>query len=360
MKWLKRALQLVAVLAALAMLLSLLRRIGWATIENAFSRFGWGSVALLVLFGIVEVTCDALALRVIAGRSLRVVYAVALNAASGMMNLIAPWESGEVLKVALLRGSVQSSQAVSSTIIWNYIFKVTRPTMSIAAGLVALLLCRLTPMKTIAVVILANFVAYVPYLLLRFAIRYGATEKVVKLMRHLPYLRRSPAHWTELARTIDTQVRAFWHERPWAYAQVFALQLLARMTGWLNIYVGCRALGLDYGIEVAALLYATMNIAEYIIALLPARVGVSESSAFLIFKFYGLDAPMGLVLSTFLRVRNIALSFLIAPYAFFGRGRGTQVEVATPAPVADAPAVDPVDANIAAPAESQVGGASAS
>lgn len=322
MKLLKTALQLIAVAVALAMLLSLLHRIGWATIVSAFSRVGWGSAALLVLFGLAEVTCDALALRVIAGPSLRVGNAVALNAASGMMNLILPWESGEVLKVALLRDSVRSSDAVSSTIIWNYIFKVTRPTLSMAAALVAVLLSHTTPLKTLGVVVLANLLAFVPYLLLRFAIRFGATEKVVKLMRHVPYLRRSPEHWAELARMIDTQVRAFWHERPWAYVQVFVLQLVARTTGWLNIYVGCRALGLPYGIETAALLYATLNVAEYVIALMPARVGVSEGTAFFVFKHYGLNAPMGLLLSTFLRVRNIALSFLIAPFAFVGRGRG--------------------------------------
>ena len=353
MKWLKTALQLVAVAVALAMLLSLLHRIGWATIANAFSRIGWGSAALLVLFGVAEVTCDALALRVIAGPSLRVGNAVALNAASGMTNLILPWESGEVLKVALLRDSVRSSHAVSSTIIWNYIFKVTRPTLSMAAALVAVLLCRTTPIKTLGVVVLANLLAFVPYLLLRFAIRFGATEKVVKLMRHLPYLRRSPEHWAELARTIDTQVRAFWRERPWAYVQVFALQLVARTTGWLNLYVGCRALGLPYGIETAALLYATLNVAEYIIALMPARVGVSEGTAFFVFKYYGLDAPMGLVLSTFLRVRNIALSFLIAPFAFVGRGARKPVEPAaleTPAIEATVePEAEPNVGRVAAP-----------
>ena len=104
------------------------------------------------------------------------------------------------------------------------------------------------------------------------------------------------------------------------------LQLVARTIGWLNVYVGCRALGLPYGIETAALLYATLNVAEYIIALMPARVGVSEGTAFFVFKYYGLNAPMGLVLSTFLRVRNIALSFLIAPWAFVGRrGRGGRI-----------------------------------
>jgi hypothetical protein len=103
---------------------------------------------------------------------------------------------------------------------------------------------------------------------------------------------------------------------------VFVLQLVARTTGWLNIYVGCRALGLPYGIETAALLYATLNVAEYVIALMPARVGISEGTAFFVFRHYGLNAPMGLLLSTFLRVRNIGLSFVIAPWAFVGRGRG--------------------------------------
>jgi hypothetical protein len=350
LKLLKKALQLMAVGVALAMLLSLLHRIGWATIANAFSRVDWVSAALLVAFGLAEVTLDALALRVIAGRSLRVGNAVALNAASGMMNLILPWESGEVLKVALLRDSVRSSHAVSTTIIWNYIFKVSRPTLSLAAALVAVLLSHTTPLKTLGVVVLANLLAFVPYLLLRFAIRFGATEKVVKLMRHLPYLRRSPEHWAELARTIDTQVRAFWRDRPWAYVQVFVLQLVARSIGWLNVYVGCRAFGLPYGIQTAALLYATLNVAEYIIALMPARVGVSEGTAFFVFKYYGLNAPIGLLLSTFLRVRNIALSFLIAPWAFVGRrGRGGRV------PGESAPAQETAEPTVELQAELEAG-----
>jgi hypothetical protein len=362
LKLLKKVLQLVAVVAALAMLLSLLNRLGWPMIANAFSRVGWISAVLLVMFVVAEVVCDALALRIITGPSLRVGFAIALNTASSLMNLILPWESGEVLKVALLRGSVRSSHAVSSTIIWNYIFKVTRPTLSMAAALLAVLLCRTTPIKTLGVVILANLLAFVPYLLLRFAIRFGATEKIVNLMRHLPYLRRSPTHWAEIAKTIDTQVRAFWRERPWAYVQVFALQLLARTTGWLNIYVGCRAVGLPYGIDVAALLYATMNVAEYVIALLPARVGVSEGTAFFVFRYYGLDASMGLVVYTFLRVRNIAVSCLIAPFAFLGRGAGTPVPPAVDAPIVSAvgaPAADSVDGAVDVkaepPAEPKVG-----
>jgi hypothetical protein len=64
-----------------------------------------------------------------------------------------------------------------------------------------------------------------------------------------------------------------------------------------------------------------MNVAEYVIALLPARVGVSEGTAFVVFKLYGLDASTGLVLYTFLRVRNILIHALLTPFAFLNRNR---------------------------------------
>ncbi len=54
-------------------------------------------------------------------------------------------------------------------------------------------------------------------------------------------------------------------------------------------------------------------------SLTPARVGVAEGTAFFVFKFYGLDASMGLVLYSFLRVRNILVHGLLAPFAFVNR-----------------------------------------
>ena len=100
---------------------------------------------------------------------------------------------------------------------------------------------------------------------------------------------------------------------------MFLLQFGARFTGWLNIYFGCRAVGLPYGFDTATLLYATMNVAEYLIAVLPARVGVAEGTAYFVFRMYGLDASMALVLYSLLRVRNVVFHGVLAPFAFLKR-----------------------------------------
>jgi hypothetical protein len=315
----KRILQLVCVTASVATLLWLLQRIGWSTIGTALSQVGWLSATVLFLLALAEGVFDGIALRVVTGPSLSTWFTIAVNSASSLLNLVLPWESGEILKGGLMRQTLGTSEAVSSTVIWNYVFKISRPAFGLAAALMAVVLCPKTPAATLSLIVAGNVIAFAPYLLLRFVIRFGAAEKLVKLARHLPYVRRSPEHWVDVARTIDRQVLAFWHERPWAYVQCFLLQVLARSTGVLNLYVGFWAMGMPYGLAEATLLHATMNIAEYIISLLPARVGVGESTAFVVFRLYGFDSGMGLVLYTFLRVRNILVHGFITPFAFIGR-----------------------------------------
>lgn len=315
----KRILQLACVTASVATLIWLLQRIGWSTIGTALSQVGWLSATVLFLLALAEGVFDGIALRVVTGPSLSTWFTIAVNSAGSLLNLVLPWESGEILKGGLMRQTLGTSEAVSSTVIWNYVFKISRPAFGLAAALLAVVLCPKTPAGTLSLVVAGNVIAFAPYLLLRFVIRFGAAEKLVKLARHLPYVRRSPEHWVDVARTIDRQVLAFWHDRPWAYVQCFLLQVLARSTGVLNLYVGFWAMGMPYGLAEATLLHATMNIAEYIISLLPARVGVGESTAFVVFRLYGFDSGMGLVLYTFLRVRNILVHGFITPFAFIGR-----------------------------------------
>jgi Lysylphosphatidylglycerol synthase TM region len=315
----KKLLQLVCVAASLAALLWLLSRLGWQNILGSAKQIGWGSAVLLFAFALAENILDGLALRVILGPSLNVTRALLVNAAGSMMNLVLPWESGEVLKGSLLKGDHGSERAVSGTIIWNYIFKISRPALSLLTAVIALFLCHHISGDLLAIVTVANVLAFLPYVILRVVIRFGAAEGLVKVLGKLPYIKRSPDHWIAVARDIDRQVRSFWRERPVAYLQVFALQFLARVTGWLNIFVGFRAIGSPLSFADTTLMYATMNVVEYVIALLPARVGISEGTAFFVCKLYGFNAPIGLVVYTFLRMRNIIVYGVLTPFAFWGR-----------------------------------------
>jgi hypothetical protein len=93
--------------------------------------------------------------------------------------------------------------------------------------------------------------------------------------------------------------------------------LVARATGWASIYVALNALGMECGFGQASLLYATVNVADYIVAVLPARVGVSEGTSYFIFKFLGLDPVTGVIMYVVLRIRTILANGLLTPAAFF-------------------------------------------
>jgi hypothetical protein len=138
----------------------------------------------------------------------------------------------------------------------------------------------------------------------------------LRVLDLIPILRRHPARWSEVARQIDREVKLFWHERPAAYLKVFFLQMVARTAGWASYAVALRALGARYSFGQVALAYATLNVAEFVTAVLPARVGVSEGSSFFLFQFLGLDPVLGVIMAVILRVRTLVANGLITPFAF--------------------------------------------
>ena len=312
----KTLVQLVCVTGSLAGLVWLLGRIGWATIGSALARVGWPALSILMLLSWIETVADGAALWVVMGQRLRLGFAVTVNAAGSMLNLILPWESGEVLKGTLLREQFGTQPAISSTIIWNYVFKISRPTLSTAAAFCGWALCRETDGFLVGVILAANALAFIPYLGLRLFIRYGAAAGFLRVLAFIPILRRHPGHWVEVAHQIDREVKLFWRQRPVAYLQVFFLQIVARMTGWASYFVALRALGANYSFGQVSLAYATMNVAEYVVAVLPARVGVSESSSFFLFKLLGLDPVLGVIMCVILRVRTIVANGVVTPLAF--------------------------------------------
>jgi hypothetical protein len=314
-RW-SRVIQLASVATAICVLLWLLNRIGWGTIATAVKSVGWAGALLLGAIAVSESVLDGAALWTIVGGNLRLGFAVVVNCAGSVLNLVLPWESGEVLKGGLLRNYFGTQAAVSGTVIWNYIFKISRPFISGLAALTAWWLCRTVPSRTMTMILVANLFAFAPYLVLRLAIRYGAAKGFLKILRLIPGLRRHPDHWITMAHAIDDQIRQFWRDRPLDYLKVFLMQCLARTTGWMSIYTAFRLVGLPYTFAQATLIYATMNVAEYVIAIFPARVGVSEGTAYFAFQFLGLDPKMGVIVYVILRLRTVAANGILAPLAF--------------------------------------------
>lgn len=313
----KALFQLICVAASLLVLIWLLNHIGWATLRQSLLQVGWSGIALLLALGWIESFADGSALWVVMGTRLRFGFLIAVNAAGSMLNLILPWESGEILKGTLLRGYSGTSQAISGTILWNYIFKISRPTVSVAAAMCAWFLVHDIERYKLTVILFACVLSFVPYFVLRVLIRFGAAAGLLRVLSFIPIVRRHPAHWIGIARNIDHEVKTFWHQRPRDFLKIFGLQLVARICGWISIYIALHALGMDCSFGQASMIYAGVNMVDYIVAVLPARVGVSEGSSYFIFQFLELNPALGVIMYVVLRIRTIVTNGLLTPAAFF-------------------------------------------
>jgi len=86
----KTLVQLVCVTGSLAGWCGCLGRRRWATIGSALARVGLAGVSILMLLSWIETVADGAALWVVMGQRLRLGFAVTVNAAGSMLNLILP------------------------------------------------------------------------------------------------------------------------------------------------------------------------------------------------------------------------------------------------------------------------------
>jgi len=332
-----RALQLVFFVAALAALLWLLNKVGWSNIGQALVRIGPSGALIIAALGFSETILDSMALA-IAIHQPRSGHVLFINAIGALMNQILPFDLGEVVKAGLTHRMFPSGTTIAGTIVWNYVFKISRPLVTLAAALIGFFGARQID-ATVRYLIVAGAVAsFVPYLLLRLVLRKGAAGMLVRLLRFVRVLRRDPERILAKALDIDGTVAGFWRQRPGAFLAALVFQMCARLASWGSLFATLRLIGLPIGFIECALLYAAMNTAELIITLIPARLGVAEGAAFGIFKLIGLPPQTGVIMYVILRLKSLGTTGALAPFAFLRvRAAGSETSASPDEPAAPPP-----------------------
>lgn len=323
-----RIIQLVFFLVALAALLWLLHKVGWSNIGQALVRVGLLGGLVIVAFGFAETILDSIAVSVAIHqpRAGRVIF---FNSLGGVLNQLLPFDLGEVIKVALLHRTFPGGATIPGTIIWNYIFKISRPLVTLLAALIGLLGALTIDSSVRYLVLLGAVVSFLPYVGLRLVLRQGAATLVVRLLRFLRIVRRNPERIVAAALEIDRTAIGFWQARRAAFLSMLFLQMGARLASWLSLFAALRLMGTSVTFAEGALLYAAMNTAELLIGLLPARLGVGEGAAFAVFKLCGLSSETGVIMYVILRLKNIFANGSLAPFAFLRMPNLTAVEPTT-------------------------------
>jgi hypothetical protein len=294
---------------ALGGLLLLLDRVGWSNIGRALVGLGIVGALLLAAFGLLETLFDALALRAALRKRHGLVTTLAAHSSGSLVNALVPWDFGEVVKGTMLGPATPPEERVLALVIWNYAFKLTRPVVSLSAALVGATASGIDGRIVIAVLI-ANLLAFAPYLVLRIAVRTGAAVALVNVLRRIRFVERRAANLLDATERVDARVRAFSSQHPAEYRAILAGQVLARVASFLALYAAITYLGVGLAFATVALVYAGLNVAEYLATILPARIGVGEGICYGLFGLYGLSPATGLMVYLALRIRALAANGL--------------------------------------------------
>lgn len=292
----------------------LLHRTGWRQLGDALEKLGLEGAIVLGIIGFAENSLDGAALyRALLGH-VGLGWALASNNIGALVNLAVPLEAGEVFKAMMLRQRSKESRVLSGLVIWNYVWRVSRP----SAGLVTCLLAFMWGASFGALeqlVFVAAMAAFVPYLLLRLVVRGGKpAERLMRLASRIPVLRRSASRRLSGATKLDGEVHRFWGEHRRAFVTVFIMQFAARAAA-IVAWVGTLGyMGLALPLHQALLIYVALSGAsDLILALLPAKVGLNEAAALVMFQLFGLDPAAGLLAGVMVRMRTFGAQLLFGP-----------------------------------------------
>jgi hypothetical protein len=316
-----RVVRVLVPLLGLGLLAFLLHRTGWRDLEQSFRRIGWTTFALLVVLGAVEqvVDCEALR-RAMLGR-VGLAWTMASNAAGGLVNTVVPFEAGEVVKGALLRQRSTHSRVVSGLIVWNYVWKLAKPAAVATCFVLGVALGHVFR-KDLQLPVLAGVVlSFVPYLGLRLLLRQRPAERLMRLLARVPRLKQRAQGGVQAAARLDGEVHSFWEHHPAAYLEVLVLTYAGRFVGVLALYLFARRLGLPTDLGSLVFLYSAQAVVDYAAMLLPARVGMTEGSAYLLFQALGLDPALALVMAITIRARSLLVQGPLAIWAYAAGSR---------------------------------------
>lgn len=313
----RRAASLAFFFGALGLLWYLINRAGWDKVSAAIATLGVGGAVVVVFVGFLESLLDAVALERALCGLLSLTRVLCANCTGSIINTFVPWDAGEVAKGAIMGQQAPTTSTITAVVIWNYAFKLTRPIISLAAAIIGALFWKAAPDAIIGVVLAANVLAFAPYIVLRLVFRAGPAKLLVRAVSVIPIVRRRSSSLIAGAQAVDASVASFASTHRAEYVAVIASQLAARFVSFWALYITARLVGYDYGVAQMALVYAGLNVADYVIAALPTRVGVSEGAAFAIFQLYGMQPAAGLIIYLILRFKMLVSNGLPAAFALF-------------------------------------------
>jgi hypothetical protein len=312
---LRNLLRIVLFILSLAILFFLLKSIGFDKLADAFVKVGWSGAVILICCGFLENGSDALGLYYALPQRKNFLRVFSSNCLGALTNYIIPWEVGELVKIGMIKEVAGSANSIKGVILWNYIYKLSKGCSIFALVVLSLIVWFIMPDETYQLdkfwlVLLCSFLGFLPYFGMMILIKSNISVKVVKLLKYLG--KKNTDELIKKAEQMDKDLKLFKKERPLDYKRTFWLQYFARHVSLLTFLLCTYFAGFDYSLSTLILIHCSINLGNYISAVIPMKFGVGEGIGFLMFTFMGLPGEAGGLVTFILRIKAIIAMSLVS------------------------------------------------
>ena len=312
-----KMLQLIALVAGLALFAYLIHKTGLDTLARYLHMMGWGFAFIILLSAVRNVLRASSWYYAIDPVHRQIRFWTLMNVmlageAIKYLTVMGPL-FGEPAKAAMVRRQVPLLQGFSSVVVENLIYNLTVIIVMIT-GLPALVWLIDAPRRLQLGAYLFTAAIILSLVLVWAAIRrrWFILARMLEVIARLTVRRSSSeiqSQPTRFAATIDrvrkveANIYAFYENRRGAFFAIFAVNMVAHFINVIEVYVILMLLDLPATLAAGFLIEAVTKVINGAFFFVPTRAGVYESGNALVLDALGMTASAGVALAIIRKLR---------------------------------------------------------
>jgi phosphatidylglycerophosphate synthase len=307
MQW---ALRSLAGIFGTALLIYLIRRVGYERIAENIATVGWGLALVIALSGVSHVV-KTLAWRITLTGSvgrislLRMFKLRVASEAVGQVGVLG-YVFGEGLRISAYDPSIPIDSRISSVILDRALFIITGAIVSVAGIAAALLVLSLThALRLYAALFAVVLIALLLAIALAIVNRWSVLSRPARALAQVGYLRNKVESKLPLVHSVETKLFDFHRHSPGAFWASFILNLACHGMAVLEVYLVLWLLGVKFGLLGALVFEALTKLVNAVGSFNPGNIGTYEGGNILIAGMFGLSGAVALSVAVTRRLRAI-------------------------------------------------------
>lgn len=312
---------IVAFLIGTAVIVHLIRSIGYDTTREHLERTGWDFLWLFPIY-LVTMLGDTVSWRLLIRRPVSMIRVMlAANSGTAINALTPSGDGGEFVKGSLIGSEIGTHEAVSSLLLWNFLYAVTKKIVTVAGPLLALLFGPFEadpkPLATSVVlwflglgILTAAYLPVVYWLVMRVGV-----ERIARKVHRVPFLRKLDLSRVEhFSRQLDETFRDFGRRHKARLWGAGLLLLIVHVSVCFEIWFVLRLLGVQVSWATSVFLFTGSSLLQTVVSFSPVEMGVTEAGSMGLYQWIGYDPVYGFMQEFIRRLRRLVFNVIGLAY----------------------------------------------